>query len=68
MWIDNPAMTAWFNKSGIYFSVDVGVVEPTIKLHTMVWYKYHKGNKENGIKEGKGLYNEQDQILNNNKQ
>ena len=68
MWIDNSAMTAWFNKSGVYFSVDIGVGGPTIKLHTMVRYKYHKGNHKNGIKEGKGLYNEQEQILNNYKQ
>ena len=27
--------------------------EPTIRLHTMMRYKYHKGNLENGIKEGK---------------
>ena len=67
MQIENSAMTAWFDKGDVYFSVDVGEGEPTIKLHTMVWYKYHKGNQENGIKEGKGLYNKQEQILNNNK-
>ena len=30
MWIENSAMTAWFDKSDVYFPVDVGVGEPTI--------------------------------------
>ena len=33
MQIENPAMIAWFDKSDVYFSVDVGVGEPTNKLH-----------------------------------
>ena len=39
MWIENSAMTAWSDKGDVYFPVDVGVGEPTIKLHTMVRYK-----------------------------
>ena len=55
MWIENSAMTAWFDKNDVYFSVDVGVGEPTIKLHTMVRYKYHEGKevRKKGRKKGK---------------
>ena len=66
-------MTAWFDKSDVYFSVDVDGGEPTTKLHTMVRYKQISGTRKmNGREKQRnpkeGLYNKQEQILNSDKQ
>ena len=61
MWIENSAMAAWFDKSDVY-SAFSGVVQTIIKARKSG--KWKEGKKE----KGKGLYNEQEQILNSNKQ
>ena len=65
MQIENSAMAAWFDKSGVYFSVDAGVGNP--QLNCIQWWgtnKYHKRSERTN----EGLYNEQEQTLNIYKQ
>ena len=62
MQIENSATTVCFDKSDVYFSVAVGVGG------THNWTAYNGEVQTNIIKEKEGLYNEQEQILNRDKQ